>query len=74
MKKWLVIVLIVLFSAGLAPARTAAPKKSRVPKKPPQTKVVAVPEDPYKAFIVVEARSGKVLEGENIHLKRPRPA
>jgi serine-type D-Ala-D-Ala carboxypeptidase (penicillin-binding protein 5/6) len=65
-----VVVLIVLFSAGLAQARTAAPKKSRTPKKAPQAKVVAVPEDPYKAFIVVEARSGKVLEGENIHLKR----
>jgi D-alanyl-D-alanine carboxypeptidase (penicillin-binding protein 5/6) len=70
MKKWLVVVLIVLFSAGLAQARTAAPKKTRSLKKAPQTKVIAVPEDPYKAFIVMEARSGKVLEGENIHLKR----
>ena len=70
MKKWLVVVLIVLFSAGLAQARKAAPKKTPSPKKPAQTKVIAVPEEPYKAFIVVEARSGKVLEGENIHLKR----
>jgi D-alanyl-D-alanine carboxypeptidase (penicillin-binding protein 5/6) len=70
MKKWLVVVLIVLFSAGLAQARTAAPKKTPSPKKAPQTKVVAIPEDPYNAFILVEARSGKVLEGENIHLKR----
>jgi serine-type D-Ala-D-Ala carboxypeptidase (penicillin-binding protein 5/6) len=70
MKKWLVVVVIVLFSAGLAQARTATPKKSRSTNKPAQTKVKAVPEDPYKAFIVVEARSGKVLEGENVHLKR----
>ncbi len=70
MKKWLVVVLIVLFSAGLAQARKAAPKKTSSTKKPAQTKVIAAPEEPYKAFIVVEARSGKVLEGENIHLKR----
>jgi len=70
MKKWLVVVLIVLFSAGLAQARKAAPKKTRSAQKTAQTKVIAVPEDPYKAFIVVEARSGKVLEGENIRLKR----
>ena len=72
MKKWLVVVLIVLFSAGLVQARSSAPKKNRGAKKSTQTKVQvrAVPEEPYKAFIVVEARSGKVLEGENIHLKR----
>ena len=47
MKKWLVVVLIVLFlRSAAAEAQTAAPKKSRVPKNPPQTKVVAVPEDP----------------------------
>ena len=70
MKKWLVVALIVLFSAGLAQARTAAPKKTRSPKKAPQTKIVPPQEAPYKAFIVMEARSGKVLDGENIHLKR----
>ena len=72
MKKWLVVVLIVLFSAGLVQARSSGPKKNRGAKKSTQTKVQvrAVPEEPYKAFIVVEARSGKVLEGENIHLKR----
>jgi serine-type D-Ala-D-Ala carboxypeptidase (penicillin-binding protein 5/6) len=70
MKKWLVVVLIVLFSAGLAQARTAAPKKTRSPKKAPQTKIVPPQEAPYKAFIVMEARSGKVLDGENVHLKR----
>ena len=28
-------------------------------------------QDPYKAFIVTEASTGNILEGENIHLKWP---
>ena len=35
-----------------------------------RTQSVAVKEEPYKAYVVMDARNGKILEGENIHLKR----
>ena len=36
-----------------------------------QRKQVKEPQLPYKAYIVVEANTGKVIEGENIDVKRP---
>lgn len=72
MKKWFIAGLIILFGAGLVQARPAAHKKVRAPKTAAaRTQAVAVKEEPYKAFIVMDARNGKILEGENIHLKRP---
>ena len=68
----------------VAPTKASAqttPKKPAVPAKatkqtPPSTKVSAQtpatePMVPFKAFIVVEAQTGKMLEGENIHLPLP---
>jgi serine-type D-Ala-D-Ala carboxypeptidase (penicillin-binding protein 5/6) len=71
MKKWFVIGLIILFWTGLAQGRTPSHKKVRPPKEAAsQAKAAAVKEEPYQAYLVMEARSGKVLEGENVHLKR----
>jgi D-alanyl-D-alanine carboxypeptidase (penicillin-binding protein 5/6) len=67
MKRWFVVLLILLFWTTLADARPVSHKKV----KAPQTKTTVKKADPFKAFIVVEAGTGKVLEGENIHLKRP---
>jgi D-alanyl-D-alanine carboxypeptidase (penicillin-binding protein 5/6) len=69
MKKWLVIVLAILFCAGLAEARPAPKKRGNVPKHAAKAK--AVKAEPYKAFTVVEATTGTVIEGENVHAKRP---
>ncbi len=65
------------FSAGLAEAKPVKPQKFKAVKKIAQpskktasSKKPVVKEDPYKAVIVMEARTGKVLETENEHLKR----
>ena len=74
MKKCLVIGLIILFWAGLVQGRPVAHKNVRASKKAAAqvktTKTAAVKEEPYKAYLVMDARSGKVLEGENMRLKR----
>jgi D-alanyl-D-alanine carboxypeptidase (penicillin-binding protein 5/6) len=73
MKRWIMVGLALVFLSNLAYARQASPKKVRPDRKPPQAKVKAEKEreDPYKAYIVVEGSTGKVLEGENTHLKSP---
>ena len=82
MKKWLMVGLIILFGAGLAQGKPVPPQKAKAVKpasasqkaqavKPAVApKKAAPPEEPYKAYIVVEAASGQVLEGENVDLKR----
>ena len=66
MKKWaLIIGLIFLFLANTVYG-SPAHKKVQADKGKGQ----AGTEDPYKAFIVVEAGNGKVLEGENTSAKR----
>ena len=78
MKKWLVFIVIILFSAGFGEARYHQIPKgpgrqknrpNRQEKKAPAGKPVEK-EDPFKAVIVMEARTGKILEAENEHLKR----
>src|SRR3989339_638947 len=74
MKKFLVIGFIILFWAGLVQGRPGYHKNVRPSKKvTSQAKKVKAPvvkEEPYKAYLVMDARNGKVLEGENPHLKR----
>jgi serine-type D-Ala-D-Ala carboxypeptidase (penicillin-binding protein 5/6) len=71
MKKWCLVVLILFVTTTLAYGRPVGHKKTRPVKKvETRTKVKAVAEDPYKAFLVMDARNGKILEEENIHLKR----
>jgi len=62
-------------SAQNTPKKAAAPAKAAKqtpasPKVSPQTPAPS-PLVPFKAFIVVEAQTGKMLEGENIHLPLP---
>jgi len=71
MKRCLVILLVLLFWTTLADARPAQKKKIPAEKKVSTAKVQAEKEAPYKAYVVVEASTGKVLEGENAHVKRP---
>lgn len=71
MKKWIIITLILLLGTGSALARPALPKKFRSPAKATaQSKAPAVKEVPYEAFLVMDARTGKILEEENSRLKR----
>ncbi|MBI4763975.1 MAG: D-alanyl-D-alanine carboxypeptidase [Deltaproteobacteria bacterium] len=71
MKKWFVSGLIILFCAGLVQARPVSHKKAQAPKRTAsRTQSVVVKEEPYKAYLVMDARNGQILEGENIHLKR----
>lgn len=59
MKRLFIIALVLVFWATIAEARPAATKEAKKPQAP------------YKAYIVIEANSGKVLDGENIDIKRP---
>jgi D-alanyl-D-alanine carboxypeptidase (penicillin-binding protein 5/6) len=62
MKKWLIALFVLLLSVNAAGARTKANKKAAETKEQ---------EPPYQAYIVAEATTGKVLEGQNIHLRWP---
>jgi D-alanyl-D-alanine carboxypeptidase (penicillin-binding protein 5/6) len=70
-KKWVVIGLIILIWTGWAQARSQSLKKARPSKGvAAQKQAKAEKEEPCKAYLVIDARNGKVLEGENVHLKR----
>jgi D-alanyl-D-alanine carboxypeptidase (penicillin-binding protein 5/6) len=74
MKKLLVIGLIVLFWAGWAQSRPVSHKSVRATQKvtsrAKKVKSPEVKEEPYKAYLVMDTRTGRVLESENVHLKR----
>ncbi len=69
MKKCFIVVLIILVFATLADARPAAKKKGNAPTKQ-AAKAKAVKAEPYKAFIIVEAGTGAVIESENERARR----
>jgi D-alanyl-D-alanine carboxypeptidase (penicillin-binding protein 5/6) len=71
MKKWIVAGLILIFWAHLAYGKQITYKKVRTEKNISRDKVYAEKEDPFKAYIVMEGSTGKILEGENTHLKWP---
>ena len=76
MKRFFVAILIVMVWVAASDARPAGHKKAEPAKKQTATGGRASekgkePAPPYKAFIVVEANTGKVIEGENEHEKRP---
>ncbi len=72
-KKWITIVGLTLLLLTNVAYGKAAPKKNvhAAPKGAHQAKGQAEKAEPYKAYIVVEAGSGKVLEGENANARRP---
>jgi D-alanyl-D-alanine carboxypeptidase (penicillin-binding protein 5/6) len=71
MKKWFILGLIILIWAGVSDARHTKPKKTQHSQIARRTRTETERQSPYKAYIVVEGSTGKVLEGENIHLKWP---
>lgn len=71
MKRIFVVLLVLLLWATMSDARPVQKKKIPAPKRASAAKVNAEKEEPYKAYIVAESTTGKVLEGENIHAKRP---
>ena len=60
---------MLLFCVGVADAKPT--KKVGGDQKASQTQASSAKEEPYKSYIVMEAITGKVIEGDNIHLKRP---
>jgi D-alanyl-D-alanine carboxypeptidase (penicillin-binding protein 5/6) len=78
MKKPITLALLVVFllSPLFLPDAFAA-KAKQVTPKPQQSKAKAEPKQkaeqaqPYQAFLVMEGRSGKILEEQNAHEKRP---
>jgi D-alanyl-D-alanine carboxypeptidase (penicillin-binding protein 5/6) len=71
MKKWFLLGLIVLFWAGVSDARHTKAKRAQPSRMAPQAQTETEREVPYRAYIVVEGSTGRVLEGENTHLKWP---
>lgn len=72
MKRRVLIFIVLFFIALNIPCLDAeATRKGRGAQREALKTVSAGIEEPYKSFIVVEAASGKMIEGENIHLKRP---
>ncbi|HVN97007.1 MAG TPA: D-alanyl-D-alanine carboxypeptidase family protein [Syntrophorhabdaceae bacterium] len=71
MKRLFVTTIICLFCVTALEARPAIAKKHS-PRKPiAEQKAKEADRAPYQAYIVTEANTGKVLEGENANAKRP---
>ena len=68
MRRWFIVFLILLFCVGVTDAQPA--KKVRGDQRASQVKASSTKEELFKSYIVMEAITGKVIEGENIHLKR----
>ncbi|MCX7966083.1 MAG: D-alanyl-D-alanine carboxypeptidase, partial [Syntrophorhabdaceae bacterium] len=66
MKKWVIFLLIFILCSSYGHARPKSAPHKKIQKNTSIEKI-----EPYKAFIVTEASTGKILEGENIHEKRP---
>jgi D-alanyl-D-alanine carboxypeptidase (penicillin-binding protein 5/6) len=78
MKKFIILGLILILTTTLAFAKpkAAGSKKAKPAKKvEAQTKkkpaAKAAPQEPYKAYLVMDARTGQILASENEHMKRP---
>jgi len=75
MKRWLIPLLVIFLSVSVAFARQGTTKKTRTEKKLSQktekSKKQKEQEEPYKAVLVAEASTGKIIEENNIHLRWP---
>ena len=69
MRRFFVPLLALVFILSWGEYSFARPVKGKAKKQVAAAKQTA--EEPCKAFIVMEATTGKVLEGDNIHTKRP---
>ncbi len=72
MKRLPVLLVISLFLLNIALASAGWAKVARARKAPPRQpkQKTEEPAERYKAYLVMEANSGKVLEEENAHEKR----
>ncbi|MBP1733844.1 MAG: Serine-type D-Ala-D-Ala carboxypeptidase [Deltaproteobacteria bacterium] len=68
MKRLLIVFVVLLFCIGVADAKPL--KKVREDHKDSQSRASSTKEEPYKSYIVMEAITGKIIEGDNIHQKR----
>jgi serine-type D-Ala-D-Ala carboxypeptidase (penicillin-binding protein 5/6) len=67
-RRLLVVLLVLLFCAGIADAAPA--KKVHNVQKSSKANAASAKEEPYKSYIVVEAITGKVVDAQNEHVKR----
>lgn len=71
-KKWIAVVLILFCATTLAYGKTHGKKARRpVEKRVESARARDIKNESYKAYIVVEGSSGKVIDGENTDMKRP---
>jgi D-alanyl-D-alanine carboxypeptidase (penicillin-binding protein 5/6) len=73
MRRWLLVLALLLFAVTPTYGRPTPQTKARTqpPAAKTQPKETQDQEEPYKAYIVMEAGTGKVLEGANTHLRWP---
>lgn len=73
MRRWILVLVLLLFAVSPAYGRAAPQKKARpqTPAPQNQTKESLDQEEPCKAYVVMESSTGKVLEGANTHLRWP---
>jgi len=73
MRRWIFVLVLWLFALTPAHGEAAPQKKARTQTPAPQAqaKEAGDKEEPYKAYVVMEASTGKVLEGANTHLRWP---
>lgn len=76
MKKWILVLLLALFTVhGAFAGQASAPSKAPLPKKSKPRVAAPVrtpqPPAPFEAYAVAEADDGRVLEGRNLTLRWP---
>ena len=69
-RKYIIFGLLLFFWTSFIDAGPADARKAKAVKKPRASELKS-DKEPYKAYIVMEASTGKVLEGENVHQKYP---
>ena len=75
MKRWLLVLVLVLFVCTNAIGGKTPPKKKPARQAKPQPVVVLPspdPKIPFEAYAVVDAGDGTLLEGLNMHLPWPQ--
>ena len=73
MRRWILVLVLLLFTVTPAHGRTSPQKQARPQTPAPQAQAKETPnqEEPFKAYVVMEESTGKILEGANTHLRWP---
>ena len=75
MKRWVIAVVLVCFTCHGAFGGQAPPKKKPAPRPKPRPVAMAPSTEPkplFEAYAVADAVDGRVLEGQNTHLRWPQ--